>query len=150
MKDKGDVTILPHSDENGIINLGTINRNKPRTLEFDIRNECERDMVFGYAVLNTDDDSASYEATLESEENRLDGFEQISVPVEICANSLGEFQIPLVFCFQCGQIKPFYIVKFIKVEVVENGTEHAVDIISDNNDNISDLDHVMAKLTSNR
>ena len=123
-EDKKNVAILPASNKESVIDLGTIDVNEPKNFQLHIRNLSERKLFFGYVVLGSGSDFqvgvTNLEVMGEKDERELDGFECVPVALDISVKNPGIFQVVLAFWFKFGEGTPFQIIKFIKAEVTDN------------------------------
>ena len=146
MRDKGHVTVQPESDDGGVIDMGTMplqanGANATKSFQLSIHNAGNKDFLFGYQVLEYANgcyaNTITYDVSLEMVNKHLRHKQRTMVPITVRANDLGDFHVPLVFWFQAPKEKPFYIVKFIKFQVVNGGTSGIPQASRDRSDQVA-------------
>ena len=87
VKDKVNITILPSSDEDGVINVGTVGMTRYKSFQLHDSNNCANKYLFGYVVLGLESDfhvdERNFKVINENVGNVLSSFETIPVQVEI-------------------------------------------------------------------
>lgn len=123
-KDKGNITILPSSNKDGVINVGTVGMTRYKSFQLHVSNTCANQYLFGYVVLGLESDfhvdEKDFKVINEKVGNALSGFETIPVQVEIKLCNPGAVYVMLVFWFECCESEPFEIVKVIRADVMES------------------------------
>lgn len=122
-KDKRSITILPASNEEGVIDFGTVDMTKSKSVQLHLRNNCENEHSFGFVVRRWGSDFRIEEAESDviddKKRNVLFGHGFKDIRVKVGANNTGVFRVVLSFWFKCGGREPFHIIKFIKGEVAD-------------------------------
>lgn len=123
-QDKGDISILPESDKNGVIDLGIPDVGELKEVELTVINQSNRRHSFGCVVLGTTTDfnvdyvGYDFMGKEISSQVELAGNSRspITIPVTINEHNPGVFHVVVAFWFRCGTGDPFHIVKFVKVD----------------------------------
>ena len=109
-KDKGNITILPSSNKDGVINVGTVGMTRYKSFRLHVSNTCANQYLFGYVVLGLESDfhvdERDFKVINEKVGNALSGFETIPVQVEIELRNPGVVYVMLVFWFYVVKVSP--------------------------------------------
>ena len=121
-KDKGDISIEPESNSDGIINMNA----SSKILKLTVINQMNTDVVLQCAILGSlgpfeVHQSLFPEIISESTPAEIRGMRQIVFDVKLTKSpNPGIYSLPVAFRFSRDDDEPFHIVKYIKAVIVDD------------------------------